>query len=407
MLTPRPYQQIGIDFLSAKKRAILGDAPGLGKTLQAAIAVHPPVLVVAPTYLTTQWADFISQQFPLDSVALANGTQLSRLRALSACAKWTIVNTEMLRTYDMPRHTTSVIFDEAHHLRGRTAQQAKAAVEVARFKEQVFLLTATPIIRECDDLYMLLRIINPYKFKSYWGFVQQFCKIDRTPWADKVVGCVNPEALSNLLSQYMIQRSYKEVGMQLPAMIEQLVRIKFKPDRLSEYQNVKNEYRYLNITLDSAIQVLQVLRHLTICREKIDTTVSLIQDINVPTVIYTWYKESARILAMELKADLVTGDMTPNERVKVARNSKLVVATIASMSEGVDLSHMRAVVFFEEDWTPGVMYQALSRVRRHSQNPETVLVYYITMHGSVDESIHKMITRRVSSTKEILKEALL
>src|SRR5690242_2397775 len=63
-LKPREYQIDGINFLKNNKRAILADAPGLGKTFQSCEAAVLPALVTCPLTLVQQWAEFIVDQYP-------------------------------------------------------------------------------------------------------------------------------------------------------------------------------------------------------------------------------------------------------------------------------------------------------------------------------------------------------
>jgi SNF2 family DNA or RNA helicase len=82
-----------------------------------------------------------------------------------------------------------------------------------------------------------------------------------------------------------------------------------------------------------------------------------------------------------------------------------VVATIAAMSEGVNLQHANRVVFLEENWTPGSNYQALSRVRRDCGHP-TVFVNYIQSKNTVDQHIHRVSKQRSGTIMQVLKPAL-
>jgi SNF2 family DNA or RNA helicase len=61
---PRAYQVQGIEFLRQQKRAILGDAPGLGKTFQATEAAELPCVISCPLPLVDQWKEFLEDQYP-------------------------------------------------------------------------------------------------------------------------------------------------------------------------------------------------------------------------------------------------------------------------------------------------------------------------------------------------------
>lgn len=410
MLTPRAYQTEGIDFLRSHRKAMLTDKPGLGKTLQAAEAATKPVLVSCPTYLVEQWHDFLVDQYPNDKVVMATGSAYKRWKAINQAEwDWLIVNHEMLRRFTMPSIQTFII-DESHHMRGRSAQQSKAAAAIAQVTPYVFELTGTPIVREPDDLFMQLHILYPQVFRSYYTFVEQWCKVISTPFGVKIAGARNPVAMRAMLMRYAMGRSYTEVGLQLPDLITTQVPIPMAPGLMTAYKQIKDQWRLADITFDSAAQIINQLRRVTLCSEKTAAAKSILEDSRQngdAAVVFCWFRDAAEALGEVLSCPYIHGEMQATQRVKVAKSGEpVVVATLASLSEGVDLSHARTVIFFEEDYTPGIMEQALARVRRYSKNNDPVRAYYLTMKGTIDESIHKLVSRRQYDARAILRDAL-
>lgn len=407
ILIPRRYQEEGISFLKSHKRAMLADAPGLGKTLQASMAAVKPVLIAAPTYLTEQWYDFIREQFPKDSVKIAQGTYHNKMVALAHRADWTIVNIEMLRSYTMPKVTTFII-DESHHVRGRDSQQSLGALRVAVNADYIYLLTATPICNEPDDLYMQFQLISPEDFPSYYKFIEQYCNVYSTPWGNKVRGAKDPKRLFELMSKYGISRGYKDVGLELPPLIENRIMVKPTNEFMKTYKKLKESYNLDGMQMNSIAEAMQTLRRMTACKEKTDALMGVVEDQTAKesAVVFCWYKSSAEHLGKLLKAPVITGDTAAKDRRIIANKSHIVVATLASLSEGVDLSSHKVCIFFEEDYTPGIMYQALSRVRRHSADNRPVRSYTIMVKGTVDETVHSAVTERISNVREILRRAL-
>lgn len=429
-LVPRDYQVYASNWLRNKKRAMLTDKAGLGKTLEAAEAADRPALVVAPTYLVDQWAEFLSDQYPDDVVSLAKGGRRKRLKALRRKADWYVVNVQMLRSYEMPSSIKTVIFDEAHHLRNRRAMQSRAAAKLARNPAlRIYELTATPIWKNVDDLWMLLHILQPKLFPSYHDFVNLFCTVTEDPWAGiKVIGIKGHmrRELEELLDVLRLGRTYQEVGRALPPIIERNIKLDF-PDKLMEqYNDVKHNFRLQLLEDESLIfmsyaAVMHTLRQLTAYPGKVEAVVDILEDtIGGPdpkaVVIFCWYKDHAEMLAKKIKAagydgvELITGDVDSDERIRRALRAKVAVATIASLSEGCNLQHARTVIFFEENWPPGSNYQALSRVRRDrnddGEDLEPVSVYYLHVRKTIDEIIHRITKKREATIKDVMKEVL-
>jgi SWI/SNF-related matrix-associated actin-dependent regulator 1 of chromatin subfamily A len=406
VLIPRPYQVEGIAFLAGKKRAMLRDAPGLGKTLQASEAATKPVLVCSPSYLTDQWAEFIRNQFPDDRIAFAQGSRVQRTEALNTPADWYIINHQMLRTYDVPVVNTFIV-DESHHMKSHKAEQSQDALVVALQVPNVFLLTATPIIREPDDLYMQLRLIAPNVFRSYEKFVSTYCNVVQSPFARMVVGLRKGTDLGKVLAKYSLGRTYEDVKLQLPDLIEANMLIYPERPFVTRYRAAKIDYRLDDRVLNSPLEVLRELRRLTVCEQKVSAIADLVEDSPGCVVVFCWFRETARILSERLRAPLITGDVKPNDRRVVAlQQHKCIVATIAALSEGVDLSFAKTVIFAEQDYTPGRMQQAVSRVHRWTTDLAPVRVFYAMMKGTIDEIIHRCVDRRISSAMEVLRLAL-
>ena len=422
-LTPRKYQQVGIKFLTSKKRALLCDQPGLGKTLQASMAAEKPVLIACPTYLVEQWADFIPTQFPGDTVIACTGAKAERQRALDTPADWHIFNIEMMRKdlikgpdgkktpgpkfliYRFPKAKTLII-DESHHVKNKEASHSQGALELSKKVDRLYLLTGTPIVKDADDLYFQLKLINPPAFTSYEKFVNSFLNTFATSWGIQISGVRDPKALRKVLSQYALGRSYKQAGLELPDLVENVHKLEFTSQERKTYDNLKENYRLEDKVYDYAVQIISELRKLTFCKEKIQTLIQLLLDCEKGAVIFTWYRDNAAAIAQATGMPLITGDMAPAERAKIARSSKFVVATLASLAEGVDMSHLRTVIFLEQDYTSGRLYQALSRVRRYSADKAPVHVHYLVVNKSIDSTIYSLVNRRVFDAKAILHEEL-
>lgn len=425
---PRPYQWDGIRFLRSKKKAMISDPPGLGKTLQAMMAAADgeSIGIACPTYLTEHWWEQIRQQFPNDSVVLASGVRSDRdmALALGGKAKWTIFNHQMLRfkkkpserevphrrdlKFQFPEFDT-IILDESHHFKNRQSQQAKAAYVLARSCDRVFELSGTPIMKEADDLFMQLRMLDPLTFTSYWQFINTYCQVYHTGFGTEVHG-QRGTSLKRLMERYALRRTYEEVGLYLPDIIHNTIKVDFTSTHLKQYKDARDALRVNDIYLENFMQVMHVLRALTGVQEKINATIDLCQDLD-RFIIFCWYTHHAKPLAKALDATLIISEEVPPEKRKqlVAESTK-VVCTLGSLKEGVDAAHLRNVVFFEEDWAPGGLEQAEDRVRRWSASSESarqpVNCYSILVKGTIDETIHNVKNRRAVNAKDIIKQEM-
>lgn len=424
----RSYQVAGARWLYDGARRIIADDAGLGKTLQAAAAAVKPVLVVCPTYLVLQWEEVINTEYPDDTVSVAGvGDRKARHRALTgsddlttnvgeAPADWTIVNTDMLRGYMMPNVAT-VIFDEIHHFRNREAERSKNAAMLAERTPRVYGLSATPIYKDILDLWHQLHLLNPRGYTSFNNFVSQHAVMasDRGWGSNKVLRTRSPKALEREIAPYILRRTYQEVGLALPDVVTHDVVLSLEGVEKRLYEQVRDQFQYEDIPLTSQQQVLHTLRHVTV-GTKIDAITPILEDNPGSALIFTWYQESAEVCAEALqerfkdRTVIHGGTMTADERASKAKDTLnrggLVVATMAALSEGVDLSMSKTAIFLEEDYVPGRMYQTSRRYQRWTEDLRPINAYFLRVRGTVDTAVHRAVVSRRGDAGSILKDAL-
>jgi superfamily II DNA or RNA helicase len=426
----RPYQINGVTYLREHKKAILGDAPGLGKTFQALEAATLPAAITCPLSLVGQWEDFIRDQYPDDSVHIAAyGDVIKRHEAMEAFKadpkdnKWLIVNHDALRTFFLPDVQT-VIADEMHHFRNREAKRSIGFKRLAARTPNVFGLTATPIFKDVGDIYHLLHVLDPQRWGSYWSFLATYAVTDQSRYGTKIVRAKSPAKLERDTQEFMLARTYKDVGLELPQRIDKQVVLTLEPEARKRYDMLRDYYR-LELENDetgeaknyfNAGAVLHALRQLTVTKEKIEAVKQIIDDTpgDEPVIVFCWYRETAKVVAKALDAAEITGALKPEDRRDLARGAegqRVRVATMESLSEGVDLSDFRTVVYVEETYVPGQQYQSMSRVIRHrtSEGEATpVVVYWVRYKNTVDAVVHDTARSRIDgNAMTVLREALL
>jgi hypothetical protein len=459
----RGYQWEGINKMVRFKRFGNRDRPGMGKTMQAAFAAAiagnmsdatagkgVKILIVCPSYLTGTWADWLRGT---DSKSLrrnngvvipnvpgrirrVHGKREDRERALRSNKwDWYIVNQEMFDGYrdllielqatkGKPAKFQTVIVDESHHFRNHIANRTKTMEIVGVRAERIWPMSATMLWKEADDLYMPFRLIAPDEFKSYRNFLDLYCIADETRFGPKVLG-VKPEMtahLKQLLSLMTIGRTYKEVGRQLPQVLDDYIQIDFPPELEQAYQDLCDYWRteFLDFHVENFSQFLNATRQMTFFPGKIDAIKDKIEEhaqMGHKQVVFTWFADHSEEAADRLKeynAIPITGSLFPDPEIrkKVALDpaNKIICATIASLSEGIDLSEARAVYFLEEAWTPGGNDQALSRIQReriYDDDGAPIMVYYAHVKGTIDVAIHERSVARAGVQEALgLKEMI-
>lgn len=176
----REYQAIGIAFMRANQyHAILGDEPGLGKTLQVltALALAPdklPALIIAPTSVVGVWAREARIFTPGLTVRTARATAKVKIADAIRDAirsKWDLLvigwdslrlaSDDLIAAADAHRWRT-VIMDEAHSAKNRGAQRGQIAEELAkRAPGGVIAVTGTLVENDPDEAWSILDMVVP------------------------------------------------------------------------------------------------------------------------------------------------------------------------------------------------------------------------------------------------------
>jgi hypothetical protein len=149
-------------ILAGKRRVLIADDVGLGKTIQAALIITETlrrsadarVLVVAPASLLTQWSSELKERFQI-TACIADADRFIRLRSdhLYLSNPWEspgvwVASADYLKqphVIDGMPHLPFdlLVIDEAHTMAGNS-QRHSAIDALARSARQVVMLTATP-----------------------------------------------------------------------------------------------------------------------------------------------------------------------------------------------------------------------------------------------------------------------
>ena len=244
---PYPYQKEGIEAGLRWKRFLIGDEPGLGKTLQSIGVVDTagayPCLVICPSSLKINWQREFEKFTDKKALVLDNSVATTWPYLLRmGMQQVAIVNYESLRKFfvwDIHARKgqafrlkdvvfcpdiqifRSVIIDESHRVKDPSAQQTIFARGIVEGKQWRILLSGTPVVNRPADLIAQLSIMGRLaefggrsKFLADYGG-GEISKERRSKDEDdepRNLGRLSAE----LYSRCMIRREKKAVLTQLP-----------------------------------------------------------------------------------------------------------------------------------------------------------------------------------------------
>jgi SNF2 family DNA or RNA helicase len=270
-MASRPYQSVGAAWLARARAALLGDHPGLGKTMQAMGAVVEagitgPILVFAPkTAAIITWTDEVKKWLPNDMVwcvtaldgkkrdiALEQTRQYFDQRVWRDKYEveprlWVLCNIEMARCKPVfgnpdddeevtdlkPRHHglfnqawSSIIVDESHNalitkfsqVKKMTQQRAGMALLPARDEHLKIAMSGTPMRGRVYNLWGTLNWLRPDLYPSFWNWVKRYFEVYNDGYGF-IIGELREDMKKQFyrdLESIMLRRTKQEVSADLP-----------------------------------------------------------------------------------------------------------------------------------------------------------------------------------------------
>jgi SNF2 family DNA or RNA helicase len=291
-----PYQRTGVEWLTVRHRALLGDEMGLGKSVEALCAIPPnaPVLVICPAIgkgvwigETMQWRPTLSPQslegrtsfrFPRPGEMVITNFDILPNCHLPRCSKKVVVKCDGCSplipeghlstckrgiTYcpgcaplPVPHEGTVMIVDECHAAKNRHSlrgERIRALGGLVRAKGgRTWFLSGTPMLNEPEELWSLLESCDlaHEAFGSWRDFVKCFGgKVKLTKIYDKrarktverqigyewgTPSADTPERLQRV----MLRRMQVDVVKDMPEMTVRLLPVDVSKEAVREFDSL-------------------------------------------------------------------------------------------------------------------------------------------------------------------------
>lgn len=416
----RDYQRIAAEALLQRRRLLLADDVGLGKTCSAIAALTDPstrpALVVTLTHLPKQWEKEIRRFAPgMRTHILKKGTPYplggkanADQGALFAeeLPDVIITNYHKLTGWAeaLAGKVRTVVFDEVQELRTgiNRSPPAKysAAQQIAEAADYKCGLTATPIYNYGAEFFSVLNVVDPESIGTKSEFFAEWCP---GGYGHKAK-IAEPAAFGAYLRDQgiMLRRTRRDAGRELPPMSTFLHHVEADEDGLKKVE--RNAAELARIILQAsgggfekmraAEELSMVLRQATGIAKApyVAAFVRLLVESGERVVLYGWHRECYRIWQAQLEdlnPVLYTGsESEPQKRRAVeafVEGDAQVICISLRAGAGLDgLQHAsRTVVFGELDWSPGVHEQNVGRVFRDGQK-EPVTAYMLVADTGSD-----------------------
>jgi SWI/SNF-related matrix-associated actin-dependent regulator of chromatin subfamily A-like protein 1 len=455
----RPYQIAGVEFLLARRTAVLADLMGLGKTAQAltaARAVGGKLLIICPNSVKGVWSNphdggeikkwFQSKRkveifFPVgtrskcircglpeskhDNGICVNGLASFVPESIPSDTDVVIIHFELVAAWESAILTWEprvVVIDEAHVVYGRESKRSGAIQAIGNYDtvRHVWALTGTPMTNHPRDIFGLVETISPGRFGGEWflPFGKRYCAghqedilirggETKTIW--KFDGISRPDELARRLGMFTLRRTLQEVGLQLPAKTRQVVWLDVKGGASSR-GDVPTDKRAIQLALQRAAN-----RKLPLALERV---AGLLEEGKV--VVAFCYRREVAEACMRVAtgpAWLIHGGIPASRRVAAIEAAKeaarvgsggvagggggiLLAVTIDTCGTGINLSFCDVACFVETTYEPHKILQAEARVSRFGATRPSLMLYLMG-RGTIDERVVDVVVSKLDEFAKV------
>lgn len=425
----RAYQSADVHYLQYLQSAGIFNEPRTGKTatLIKLLAKCELVqsLVVVPASLMYNWAAEF-EKFSTIPVIVADGSAKKRMEAYES-GKTVIVSKSSLST-DVAnmKHIVwdACVVDEAHFLRNYQSKQSKAVYAVKAKRR--YALTGTPTVKGSEDIYGILKFLEPTKYPSYWQFVERYFPVTDSFWGGKEIGAPyqhRVKELKEMVSSMSVQRTRLEVMPWLPKKQRTTIEVQMGDKQTKLYNQMVKTFMAsddLGNDADAQNVIGQMMRLRQICQDphllgleapsaKTEALLEYVEGHNEPLVIMSWFTSYLKQLAPMLesagrKVGMIHGEMSATEKAESARlfqagEYDILLCNIISAGTGFTLNRSNTVIFLDKAFTPSENEQAEDRVCPTIEGLDLKHeIVSIVCKGSIDKRINQIIERKENLT---------
>lgn len=426
----KDFQKEPAAVLVKRKRAMLGLAPGLGKSFCATIAAESMgdsvkrILVVCPLSLVRNWKNEI-YKWSGKTAAVWHGAKIE------TATRWVITNYDSVvrdTQFYIQQNFDIIIIDESVLVKNRKAKRSQCVKAISKNAKYVWLLSGSPTTKFYDDMWMQLNILDPKRFSSYWKFAEKYCILERNQWGTAIINnAPNSDMLIKKdLSDIYYARTQDQV-INLPPWLFDTIEVPMSDSQYKLYDQMEKEFI---ATLPSGDNVLapivltQMLRLIQFASNPVlvggnnestkwDAVEEMLEYEELPAIIWTTFKATANLLSEKLKKKYkvapLTGDTKEEERQKIVDSFQsggldVIIAHPGVGKFGFTLTAARTAIYLERGYSGDDYYQSLHRVRRIGTTKSPHVIHLIASRPNghkgktIDHVIDKVLEFRKNST---------
>lgn len=462
----RQHQRVSVPWMYLKKRGLLADTMGSGKTTSAggmiAMLIETGELqdprnggmgrvIISPRAPALyQWYAELKRMMPALNLVMATGTRQERIQAYMGDWQVLLIGPEMLLRDAEFLHRiplAAYITDDVDSIRNPLNRQAYEIKRLGRHADRFFIMTGTPLQKRLPELHSILDPIGGLEtFGSLDSFMkrhvrqQVITEVDaygRKSSKKVVTGYRNLDEVKRKMAPMVLRRTAADlVDVTLPAIIPSDVMLDLYPSQRAKYRELQTGVlRILKETGDAVTKHTTAMTQLhygaQICgglatlgeadgpgtSVKMDWIIDKLDgDLDgEKVVVFANYKNSVRALQQRFNAAgigfvTVWGD-DPNkkhrhdaqERFWQDPTCRVLIGTKA-IEQSLNLQVSRHLINMDMILNPARMAQLAGRIRRDGSAYQHVFVHNLLATGTQEERYLPMLEREQALADHIWDE---
>lgn len=428
-----PFQNAGIDYGLNVRHVLLGDEPGLGKTIEGIGILNQlparPLIVVCPAIVRPNWVRELNKWYIYSRSnrirSIKNNKDLSNKKIGAYSPIVTSYN-----FWNKPQKINAVfrdfleydlIIDECHYLKNSKATRTKFLYSKNGLwsrARKVIAVSGTPIVNRPMEIYTTVARLAPELIghKTKFQFGRRYCGGWQTPWGGwDFSGASNLKELGrNLRSGLMVRREKTQVLKDLPPRFVNVVHL--DPDRetkslIKTIQKYDQEIQLGKQVTPAFEETSEVRKELGLKKAPLALhyIVNQIRGGHSKVGVFFHHREVGEYLLKNLAPFnplIIIGGQSENKRqwaidqFQNAKSNQVILCSITAANMGITLTAASYVCFAELSFVPGENSQAIDRFHRIGQN-EAVVADFLVYPDSPDERIVKILLKKEETLTEI------
>ncbi|MFI7444868.1 DEAD/DEAH box helicase [Nonomuraea indica] len=379
----RLYQELGAAFALVVGRAVLGDEMGLGKSVQALVAIGHVIarerehhhLIICPASLVDTWLQEIAETLPEVPAFAYRGPDADADRRRWMTERGLLIVSFNMATalagHSLPRLGFAVV-DEAHLVKNPGSQRTQATAALVTQARRCLLMGGTPMENNAREFLNVIELANPDKGRDL-----------RRVFGGGERAHREPDRFRRVIADVYLRRNKSDVMQELPPLTlhDELISLK---------RSERREYEQIALTE----HVMTVRKKLTTLGGRASGKMQRLDEIaqecranEQKLLVFSFFRDALVLAEAILGSDcsVLHGDVRSPDRARQisdferAPGFAALVAQITVGGQGLNLHSASVIVILEPQDRPSTEWQAAGRAHRIGQTRPVTLYRLITL----------------------------